>query len=63
MGGWGLGKGQSKCQGSEREGPWAGQGGNWEAPPEVFLLLMLLALSASASSAKAAASHPGGILV
>lgn len=63
MGGWGLGKGQSKCQGSEREGPWAGQGGNREAPPVVFLLLMLLLLLPSASSAKAVASHPGGILV
>lgn len=63
MGGWGSGKGQSKCQGSEREGPRAGQGGNWEAPPAVFLLLTLLLLSPSASSAKAVASHPGGVLV
>lgn len=64
MGGRGSGKGQSKCQGSEREGPWAGLGGNREAPPGVFLLLMLLLLlSQSASSAKAVASHPGGVLV
>lgn len=63
MGGWDLGKGQSKCQGSEREGPWAGQGGNWEAPHVLFLLLMMLLLSPSASSAKAVVSHPGGVLV
>lgn len=62
MGGQGSGKGQSKCQGSEREGPWAGLGGNREAPPVVFLLLLLLS-SQSASSAKAVASHPGGVLV
>ena len=62
MGGWGSGTGQSKCQGSEREGPWAGQGGNWEAPPGVVFVMSLL-LSSSASSAKAAASHPGGVLV
>lgn len=40
MGGWGSGRGQSKCQGSERKGPWASLGGNWEAPPEVFLLFL-----------------------
>lgn len=40
MGGWGSGRGQSKCQGSERKGPWAGLGGNWEAPPKVFLLFL-----------------------
>ena len=33
MGGWGSGKGQSKRQGSEREGPRAG---TWEAPPAVL---------------------------
>lgn len=61
MGVWGLGRGQSKCQESEREGPWAGQGGNWGAPPIVFLLLLLN--SQLASSAAAGVSHPGGILV
>lgn len=40
MGGWGSGRGQSKCQGSDSKGPWAGLGGNWEAPPEVFLLFL-----------------------
>lgn len=60
-GGRGSGKGQSMCQGSEREGPRAGPGGNWEAPPMMFLLLILL--SQSAPSPKAGASHPRGVLV
>lgn len=46
-----------KCQGSEGGGPWVDLGGNWEAPPTMYLL------SQSASSAKAGALHPGGILV
>lgn len=58
MGDWGPGRGQSKCWGSEKEEPWAGQGGNREALPGVGLLFFL-----SSQSAKAAASHPGGVLV
>lgn len=60
-GGRGSGRDQSKCQGSERAGSWAGPGGNGGAAPAASRSAML---SWSASWGKAAASsHPGGVLV
>lgn len=49
--------GLGKCHGSERQGPWEGLGGNWEAPPIMFLSML------SQSALSVGASHPGGILV